>query len=218
MERLDVFFSGAPIPPKRTDLDAGPSVVEVTARKLKIAEAALSVLDDLDDDTPAAPITAYFHFGADCDDHIIERIDAAPNPGCRYGKAFAQVRALEAQLAEASPDDTPHIAAELHAASATWDTEKARAFDDHSRKIHLIDTWRAGEGRDKYNATRRATDRAANRSLKDLTEQEREAHRAALARDRKWTARKKAAGWTAEQIAAGLALRIAKRTWDAEAI
>ncbi len=84
-------------------------------------------------------------------------------------------------------------------------------MDDGFRKLRGIDQWRAGAGREERNESRRRVRPAANTRLTDLSEEDRAEHERALASNRKWVSRKRADGWTQDQIAAGLAKRHAKR-------
>jgi hypothetical protein len=209
--RVAEFFSGGSMSRQELhrDHDAGPTIASIQERDLSAAVSALDDLDDLDDDTPATFITAHFHFSDDdYNDRDVERIDATPNPACRYGKAFAKVRAIEAQLEDAGPDDAPRITADLREANAAWDVEKARAVDDRYRKFHRVDLWRAGEGRDEYNATRRKRDLPNDHTPKEvlgaMTPDERTQHDADMVAKRKWKSDRRKAGWAEDQIEAGL--------------
>jgi len=146
----------------------------------------------------------------EADDDIPEKIYVQPNWVSPHDRAFVKVRALEAELEKATADDRPQIEAELKAANAAWEIEKVRALDDRFRWFHLVSRWRANEGRDTYNASRR-TRAKPNAAPKDMSGEERKTHRRAQIADSEWRRTKKAAGWTADQIEAGLEERRAKR-------
>lgn len=178
--RLDNFFSDEAMPPERTaDLDAGATAEQIELRKVDEFEGAISVLDDLDNDTIPDAIMARFYVADHSEVAPVEKTYDPVNPACRYSKAFARVRALEARLSDVDPDSAHKVAAELEAAYEAFNVEKERALDDRHRKFHLVDTWRAGEGRETFNASRRTTRDQPNAVLADMTPEERAAHRRA---------------------------------------
>lgn len=218
-QRMAAFFSGEPLPPQvENDLDIGASKEQIRQREEAELEAnmdALNDLDNLDSETLPAVIKTCFIAAYQQGDELPEKVYDDPDPACRYGKAFARVRALEAELEGSAPDDRPRIEADLQEANSLFELEKERALNDRFRGFHLIDKWRAGEGREVYKRSRRKTRNAPNESLKDMTDEERAAHRRAQKADSKYRKAKVALGWTAEEIEAGLdALRVkrSKRT------
>ncbi|SLN62202.1 hypothetical protein PEL8287_03387 [Roseovarius litorisediminis] len=208
--RLECFFNGDPIPPKdAVDFDVGSRIEEFRLRDIEQFEIAMSALDDLDCESPADMITAKFYTCAyDPDEEPVDRIYEAPTMVSRYDKCFARVRALEAQLEKANPNDAPRVAADLKAANAAWDIEKERGLNDRFRKFHLIDGWRSGEGRDGYNTARRTKRSEPNTILQGMSEEERKEHKRALGRNREWKRSKKKAGWSDDQIENGLRERL----------
>lgn len=214
--RLDSFFNGEPMPPKQAaDLDVGGTAEQVEQRKVEEFENAMSALDDLDDDTIPDAILARFYVGDPGDIEPIEKTYDPINPACRYGKAFARVRALEARLDGVDPDNAHNVTADLEAAYRAWNVEKERALDDRFRKFHLVNNWRANEGRNKYNASRRKVRDKPNAKVSDMTPEERARHKLDKNAERQWRLTRRKTGWTDDRIEAELpgwwARRLAKR-------
>lgn len=71
-------------------------------------------------------------------------------------------------------------------------SDALRASDDETiQERDRIDTWRAGEGRDVYNASRRQVRAGPNANLKTMTDEEKAAHKREQARLRKQRSRGK---------------------------
>lgn len=213
---LDAFFSGEPVAPKsRTDASILTCYQKVEDRKIAEFERAMSVLDNLDDDAPADFITARFNMADYAGDGLIEKTYEKPNYVSRYDKCFTQVRSLEEQLKKANADQAHQIRAELEKANAAFEVEKGLAFDPSRRETDRIDRWRAGEGRDKYNASRRKrempNDHTPREVLRAMLPEERAQHDTDMNAKRVWVNGKRKAKFTEEQIEAELPNWWAKR-------
>lgn len=179
--RVDDFFGGGSLRSEIEDFDTGGKCLSANLVRTKIN-------------------TIEF---ADDGDHgeIIYDSPAYVSP---YDKCFLRVRSLEAQLMAALPDEVPQIEADLRKANEKWNVEKERALDDRHREFQRIDRWRAEEGREDHNAARRKVRSEPNADLKDMSEADREDHKADMAAKQAWKYSKRKAGWSEEKITAEL--------------
>lgn len=107
----------------------------------------------------------------------------------RYDRAlFARTEAQ--RLHDASPTEETRRNLE---AAIQRQSEALRAADTETVQVRdRIDTWRAGEGREIYNASRRQKRQTANRDLSAMSDDEKAAHKREQARLRKQKSRAQA--------------------------
>lgn len=136
-----------------------------------------------------------------------------------YDKRRAELRDLEAKReailskSEQTAEDVSRLAVLaplIDKAQARFDREGKRALDDTYRKRRGIDEWRAGEGREEYNAKRR--DRPEpNADLTALTPEQKKRRKQDQTNDGKFIKRCRADGWPEARIQAELVVRIRER-------
>lgn len=139
-----------------------------------------------------------------------------------YDKRRAELRDLEAKRdailskSEQTAEDQKRLtvlAPLIDKAQVRFDREGARALDDTFRKYRGIDEWRAGEGREEYNAKRR--DRPEpNADLSELTPEQKKQRKLDQTADSKWLKRRRADGWPEARIQAEFAMHVRKREAD----
>jgi hypothetical protein len=216
VERLDQFFSGNGSGPARITggLSVGATAKQLLAQEEQLGRELDQAMDCvLDGDlSPVHPRHRGFSF-EELQETLdgSERIYPVVKPKSKYERLFVAVRKLEDELESAGPDELPALTAELAEVRTAWELEFVRSFDERSRRIHLIDVWRGGEGQGEYNRSRRRKE-APNARLADLTPEQRVSHRRAQKADSKWRADKVKAGWTAVDMEEGLEQRRAKRS------
>ncbi len=139
-----------------------------------------------------------------------------------YDKRRAELRELEAKRdailskSEQTAEDRSRLtvlAPLIDKAQARFDREGKRALDDTYRKRRGIDEWRAGEGREDFNAKRRKRPEP-NADLSELSEEQRKQRKLDQTADSKWLKRCRADDWPEARIQAEFAMRIRKREAD----
>lgn len=101
----------------------------------------------------------------------------------------------------------------IERAQARYAREIERGKDDAYRKRRGIDDWRAGEGREEYNAKRR--DRPEpNADLSALSPEQKKRRKQDQTNDAKFIKRCREDGWPEERIQAELVARVHKREAD----
>ncbi len=156
----------------------------------------------MNDDEPTCEIiyepvklTAYDRRRAELRDAEEKRDVIAVLPG-RTQAEEKQLVILEARVAKAKE---------------RLDSEVKRGSDDLWRKRRGIDSWRGGEGKELYNASRRQSRRAPNERLTDLTPEQKAQRKKDQRSDANWKKARAAKGWSEDQITAALAVRIEAR-------
>lgn len=139
-----------------------------------------------------------------------------------YDKRRAELRDLEAKRdaiqakGELTGEDQTRLAVLtplIDKAQARFDRETQRALDDVYRKRRGVDDWRAGEGREEYNAKRRARDEP-NADLSGLTPEQKKQRKLDQTADSRWMKRCRVDGWPESRIQAELVTRIRQREAD----
>lgn len=139
----------------------------------------------------------------------------------RWDKASRRLRELLAKR-DALPADHPHHTAAIldHQIVRARQAVK-NAESDLTRKRESIDDWRAGDGRETYNAGRRNGKGTPHADVDSMTAEQRERHDKDGAADRAWHARRRKAGWSEIKIQAEFVVRVrareAKRAAEAQA-
>ena len=96
-------------------------------------------------------------------------------------------------------------------AQERFDKEAQRGIDDAWGRRRDIDAWRAGMGKDLYNASRRKVRSTPNEKLVDLTPGQKEQWKKDQRADANWRKARAKKGWTEEQITTALAIRVEAR-------
>nr|WP_321455051.1 hypothetical protein [uncultured Cohaesibacter sp.] len=124
-----------------------------------------------------------------------------------YDKARRKMRKAQDRLSTLKQGTRDWLIASktLENAKEAFEEEKRRAIDDDWRKRRDIDHWRAGEGRDVYNASRRKVRTKPNKvmpkeELAGMTAEEREQYKKDKNAEKVWRHARRKAGWTDEQI------------------
>ncbi|RBP86334.1 hypothetical protein DFO80_12017 [Rhodobacter sp. 140A] len=128
----------------------------------------------------------------------------------RYDKARAKLRALEEKRTALPADCAPAKIAVIEKQIESAREAVKAAEGDVARLRDGIDEWRAGAGRDEYNASRRARSEP-NADLKDMTEEQKTRRKLDQTADSKFVSRRRAAGMPEDQIQAELIVAIEKR-------
>lgn len=128
----------------------------------------------------------------------------------RYDKARAKLRDLEEKRAALPADCAPAKIAVIEKQIESAREAVKAAEGDVARLRDGIDEWRAGAGRDEYNASRRARPEP-NADLKDMTEEQKTRRKLDQTADSKFVSRRRAAGMPEDQIQAELIVAIEKR-------
>lgn len=136
-----------------------------------------------------------------------------------YDRRRNELRELEAKRdaikskAELTAEDQTRLAVLaplIDKAQARFEREGKRALDDTYRKRRGIDDWRAGAGRDEYNAKRR--DRGEpNADLSELTPEQKKRRKQDQTNDTRWMKRCRVDDWPEARIQAELVMRIRQR-------
>ncbi len=171
IENLRAFFDGEEPERTQSGLSVGVSDEQYLMRKAAEGEALLAEFDQLmadDEDDVIDELVLGDPDGRldDSDDvteaaePTYERIDDAPalTP---YDKARQRLKEAEAMRDAVEPgsDEYHRAMADLAKANQIFKAEQSRATDEGWRKRRATDEWRAGEGRNEYNASRRDKDR-----------------------------------------------------------
>ena len=156
----------------------------------------------LNDDEPTCEIvyepvkqTAYDRRRAELREAVEKRDVIAALPE-RTQAEQKQLAVLEAQVAKAQE---------------RFDSEAKRGSDDLWRKRRGIDIWRGDEGRELYNASRRMIRSKPNEKLTDLTPEQKAQRQKDQRADGNFRKARAAKGWSEDQIASALAVRIEAR-------
>lgn len=200
-QRMEAFFSGQPMPKDGGELSVGLTSAKINAR---IEREVLAELDDLLKDENTVPITARLSVFGWTDEEvervreeavrIWDEVEVVPVSSgghqTPYERAFQQLREAEAALAATAIDDPSRneLLAEVARARRTMRTEAERAVDENWQGRRKTDEWRAGEGRDTYNAIRRKVRDRPNTPravLAAMTPEERKEHEREKDRERK---------------------------------
>lgn len=205
---LSSFYSGTPDPDQIVydDISAGLPEGTIKTRDQKTLDELEAMIES------TSPSAAKFAFAMDepvtCD-IIYDEVELTP-----YDRSRDAVRVATATLTGAAEGSALHAAAteRLARAQAKFETEQARALDPKFRKLRAIDSFRKGDGRKAYNTANRLVRKNPNADLKNMSVEQRAVHRKARVADNVFTNRKRKAGWTPEQIEAGLQKRRDKRT------
>ncbi|MGA0539041.1 hypothetical protein [Neotabrizicola sp. VNH66] len=140
-----------------------------------------------------------------------------------YDKRRLALRELEAKRdtitakGELTAEDQTRLAVLaplIDKAQALFDREGQRAKDDTSRKHRGIDKWRAGDGREQRNQSRRKVRAEPNADLSELTPEQKNRRKLDQVADSRWMKRKRADGWPEPRIQAELVVRIRQREAD----
>lgn len=136
-----------------------------------------------------------------------------------YDRRRNELRELEArrdaiqskgELGDRDRQTLAALAPLIDKAQARFESEGKRALDDTYRKRRGIDDWRAGAGRDEYNAKRR--DRGEpNADLSELTPEQKKRRKQDQTNDTRWMNRCRVDGWPEARIQAELVVRIRQR-------
>lgn len=148
-------------------------------------------------------------------DVIIEQPKLTP-----YDRRRMELRELEAKRdailagGEVSDDDQRRLAALaplINEARKRFDLECKRATDDLWRERRSIDDWRAGEGREERNKSRRKVRTAPNADLSAMTPEEKAQYGRDRRSDTNWFSRRRKKGESEASIAAAYAERLELR-------
>ena len=102
-------------------------------------------------------------------------------------------------------------------AQSRFDREGKRALDDTYRKRRGIDDWRAGDGRDEYNAKRRKVREHANADLSDMTDDQKAQYERDRRSDANWFKRQRDKGVPEPAITAAYVQRLEARKQERSA-
>lgn len=137
-----------------------------------------------------------------------------------YDRRRNELRELEAKRdaiqskAELTPEDQTRLAVLaplIDKAEARFEREGKRALDDTFRKRRGIDDWRAGTGRDEYNAKRRKVRQHENADLSEMTAAQKVQYERDRRSDANWFKRQRDKGMTEAVITAAYVERIRQR-------
>ncbi|WP_258161065.1 hypothetical protein [Rhizobium sp. TH2] len=134
-----------------------------------------------------------------------------------YDRRFTELRALQAKrdrLIECEPINPQVLAVverQIEKAQERFEIEGKRGLEDIWRKRHGIDEWRAGPGKEEYNASRRTVRATPNEKLTGWTLEQKERRKADKRSDNGWIKRRQEKGWTEDQIKCGLIVRQGER-------
>jgi hypothetical protein len=140
-----------------------------------------------------------------------------------YDRRRLELRKLEAKrdaiLAnpELSDRDRRRLAIvqfQVSKAQARMDLELDRDRDEGWRKLHAIDEWREGDGREQRNTSRRKVRNHANDNLSELTDVEKIKRKKYQRADANWFKRCRDKGMSEPMITAAYAVRCDTRTCD----
>ena len=140
-----------------------------------------------------------------------------------YDRRRNELRELEAKRdaiqtkTELTPEDQTRLAVLaplIDKAQARFEREGKRALDDTYRKRRGIDDWRAGAGRDEYNAKRRKVRQHQNADLAEMTDDQKAQYERDRRSDANWFKRQRDNDVSEAAITAAYAVRIGER--DAE--
>lgn len=136
-----------------------------------------------------------------------------------YDRRRNELRELEArrdaiqskgELGDRDRQTLAALAPLIDKAQARFEREGKRALDETYRKRRGIDDWRAGDGREEYNAKRR--DRGEpNADLSELTPDQKKRRKQDQTNDTRWMNRCRVGGWPEARIQAELVVRIRQR-------
>lgn len=137
-----------------------------------------------------------------------------------YDRRRIELRELEAKRdaiqakAELTPEDRTRLAAlgpVIAKAQERFEREVQRAKDDLWRKRRGIDEYRAGDGREEYNAKRRSVRQHPNADLSDMTDEQRAQYERDRRSDANWFKRQRDKGMSEAMITAAYAQRLEAR-------
>lgn len=189
VERLNAFFAGEPMDRPRRDLSIGLSDAEQRQHDEARFDAAFTELIDCDEADGIDELVIVVP-GSGCDDQeaaaeaaepTYERVDDAPalTPYDKARQAVTDAEILR-DVAEPGSDEYHRAMADLAEKKRAFKVEQERATDPTYRKRRATDEWRAGLGRDEYNASRRDKERPNTMTPKDvlnaMTPEERAQH------------------------------------------
>lgn len=137
-----------------------------------------------------------------------------------YDRRRNELRELEAKRdailakAEITAEDRARLvklSPLIESAKIRFDREGERAKDDLWRKRRSIDEWRAGEGREQRNQSRRKVRAEPNADLSELTPEQKKQRKLDQTADSRWLKRCRDKGWSEAKTQAELAARIRAR-------
>lgn len=191
--------------------DVNDSDHEATCKAL-IADLEAMFLESVPATKPRPPAMSFQAPSRDDPDIIFDEPKLT-----RYDRAMLDLRKAEAardallELSSRTELQSRNLTI-LERQVAQAKTAMERAQSDISRLQDSIDAYRkTPEGKEKRNASRRNVRAHGNADLSGLTAEQKEQHQKNMAADRKWRERQRKAGWTEEQIQAGLAARRIER-------
>ncbi|MGK9053119.1 hypothetical protein [Neorhizobium petrolearium] len=129
-----------------------------------------------------------------------------------YDRRLKELRDLQAkrEVLLTQPDNQRQLAAldyKLQEAQKRFDKETKRSTDDAWRWRRNIDAWRAGEGRERRNESRRKVRTVANEDCSHLTPKQKEDRKRGQRADRNFIKRRTEEGMSEADIQIALALR-----------
>ncbi|TGN68282.1 hypothetical protein E4L95_01990 [Paracoccus liaowanqingii] len=129
----------------------------------------------------------------------------------RWDKASRKLRDLLAKRDALPADHAHHTAAILDHQIVRARQAVKSAESDLTRKREGIDEWRAGDGRELYNANRRSGKGTPHADVGTMSFEQRRQHDKDGAADRAWRARCRKAGWSEIKIQAEFVVRVRAR-------
>lgn len=165
---------------------------------------------------PVKPVPVGFGFQTpDFDDPDVIREEVKLT---RYDKARAKLRNLEEKRA-ALPADCVSAKIAIIEEQIKRAREAVKAAEgDVARMRDGIDEWRAGAGRDEYNASRRNGKGTPHADTSNMTEEQKAQHEKDMAFMRTFRSRHRAKGWTDDKVEAALIVKMRERGADRAAM
>lgn len=133
-----------------------------------------------------------------------------------FDRRLRELRELQERHEELStqPDKERRLAEleyQIREAKKRFEEETRRDGDEGWRRRRDVDSWRAGEGRESRNASRRKVRAKPNENLSHLTAAEKEERKRGQRADRNFVKRREANGASASDIQAELIVRQQQR-------
>jgi len=136
----------------------------------------------------------------------------------RYDKARDKLRNLEEKRAALPADCAPAKIAIIEEQIKRAREAVKAAEGDVARMRDGIDEWRAGAGRDEYNASRRNGKGTPHADTSNMTEEQKAQHEKDMAFMRTFRSRHRKKGWADNKIEAALIVKMRERGADRAAM
>ncbi len=138
----------------------------------------------------AATATEAQEVVAAVDEALYEKTYVQPNPGCRHDRDYTALKVAEKNYENAPPEERMLRQHDVVKAEKKFAKTKEYLDTDAGRKQDLTDKWRAGEGKEIFNAGRRKR-KESNDELRAMSPEDRKARDNAMAAERKRKGRAK---------------------------